>query len=70
MPYRRGRHGGEGSPPPGEADALAEALSAGVIVVQSTRAGSGVVPLTTRLAERALLRADDLTPQKARMMWL
>lgn len=57
-----------GMTPPHEAEALAEAVSAGVIVVQSTRAGSGIVPLTTRLAERGILSADNLTPQKARIL--
>ena len=57
-----------GMTPPAEADALEDAVSAGVIVVQSTRAGSGVVPLTTRLAERGILSADNLTPQKARIL--
>ena len=44
------------------------AVAAGVIVVQSTRAGSGVVPATTRLRERGILSADNLTPQKARIL--
>ena len=57
-----------GMTPPGEADALAEAVAAGVVVVQSTRAGSGVVPITTRLRERGILSADNLTPQKARIL--
>ncbi|MCK2053089.1 asparaginase [Methylobacterium sp. 37f] len=57
-----------GMTPPGEADALAAAVAAGVIVVQSTRAGSGVVPATTRLRERGILSADNLTPQKARIL--
>ena len=57
-----------GMMPPGEADALAEAAAAGIPVVMSTRAGSGVVPLTTRLRERGILSADNLTPQKARIL--
>ena len=57
-----------GMTPPAEAEALAEAVRAGVVVVQSTRAGSGVVPETTRLAERGILSADNLTPQKARIL--
>ena len=57
-----------GMTPPGEADALAEAVAAGLVVVQSTRAGSGVVPVTTRLRERGILSADNLTPQKARIL--
>ncbi|GJD58808.1 asparaginase [Methylobacterium dankookense] len=57
-----------GMTPPAEAEALAEAVKAGVLVVQSTRAGSGVVPETTRLAEIGILSADNLTPQKARIL--
>jgi L-asparaginase len=53
---------------PAEADALAVAVESGVVVVQSTRAGSGVVPLTTRLDTRGILSADNLTPQKARIL--
>jgi len=34
----------------------------------STRAGSGIVPMTTRLRQRGILSADNLTPQKARIL--
>jgi len=54
--------------PPGESVALEEAVAAGLPVVMSTRAGSGVVPLTTRLREQGILSADNLTPQKARIL--
>jgi L-asparaginase len=57
-----------GMTPPGEADALEAAAAAGLVVVMSTRAGSGVVPLTTRLRSRGILSADNLTPQKARIL--
>ncbi len=57
-----------GMTPPLEADALEQAAAAGIVVVQSTRAGSGVVPLTTRLKDRGILSADNLTPQKARIL--
>ena len=57
-----------GMTPPAEAEALSEAVAAGLVVVQSTRAGSGVVPATTRLAELSILSADNLTPQKARIL--
>lgn len=57
-----------GMMPPAEADALEEAAAAGIPVVMSTRAGSGVVPLTTRLRTRGILSADNLTPQKARIL--
>jgi L-asparaginase len=54
--------------PPGEAEALEAAAADGIVVVMSTRAGSGVVPLTTRLRSRGILSADNLTPQKARIL--
>ncbi|ACL55347.1 asparaginase [Methylobacterium nodulans] len=57
-----------GMTPPAEADALETAAQAGILVVQSTRAGSGIVPLTTRLHQRGILSADNLTPQKARIL--
>ncbi|WP_298953531.1 asparaginase [uncultured Methylobacterium sp.] len=57
-----------GMTPPAEADALEAAATAGIVVVQSTRAGSGVVPSTTRLRQRGILSADNLTPQKARIL--
>ncbi len=53
---------------PGEAEALAEAVRQGVVVMQSTRAGSGRVPHTTRLRKAGILPADNLTPQKARIL--
>lgn len=49
-------------------DALRRARAAGVIVVQSTRAGSGVVHVGTRLRDAGLLSADNLNPQKARIL--
>ncbi|WP_288582323.1 asparaginase, partial [uncultured Methylobacterium sp.] len=57
-----------GMTPPAEAEALAEAAAAGIAVVQSTRAGSGVVPATVRLASHGIVPADNLTPQKARIL--
>jgi L-asparaginase len=53
---------------PGDAEALAEARARGVIVMQSTRAGSGRVFPTTRLAEMGFIPADNLNPQKARIL--
>jgi L-asparaginase len=53
---------------PADAAALAEARKAGVIVMQSTRAGSGRVFSTTKLAEAGFIPADNLTPQKARIL--
>ena len=40
----------------------------GVVVVQSTRAGSGRTFRGTRLADAGFLIADNLTPQKARIL--
>jgi L-asparaginase len=53
---------------PSEAEAFREAIARGVIVMQSTRAGSGRVFPTTRLREAGILPADNLTPQKARIL--
>jgi L-asparaginase len=53
---------------PDEGEALAEAVAAGVAVVQSTRAGSGRVFPTTRLREAGFIPGDNLTPQKARVL--
>ncbi len=54
--------------PPGQMTALSEAAKAGVIVVQSTRAGSGRTFRTSRMREAGFLIADNLTPQKARIL--
>ena len=53
---------------PAETDALREAVAGGIIVVQSTRAGSGRVFASTRLREWGFLVADNLLPQKARLL--
>lgn len=53
---------------PGDAAPLREAVQQGVIVVQSTRAGSGRTFQTTKLREQGFLIADNLTPQKARIL--
>ena len=57
-----------GFTPPGEAEALREAASRGIVVVQSTRAGSGRTFRSTRLKASGLLIADNLNPQKARIL--
>lgn len=57
-----------GSPAPGDRDALAEAVRAGVVVVQSTRAGSGRVFNASRSRALGFLSADNLNPQKARVL--
>lgn len=53
---------------PGEVEALGRARAAGVVVVQSTRAGSGIVHRGKRLVERGFITADNLNPQKARIL--
>ncbi|WP_369413533.1 hypothetical protein [Caldovatus aquaticus] len=52
----------------GEEEALREAVAQGVTVVLASRAGSGRVFPTTRLREAGFLSADNLNPQKARIL--
>ena len=53
---------------PGQTEALTEAAASGVIVVQATRVGSGRVAQASRLRRTGFLTADNLTPQKARIL--
>jgi L-asparaginase len=53
---------------PAEAEALKQAVAQGIVVVQSTRAGSGRTFQSTRLKSNGLLIADNLNPQKARIL--
>jgi L-asparaginase len=53
---------------PGDLDPLEEAVRRGLVVVQSTRAGSGRTFRSTRLAKSGFLIADNLSPQKARLL--
>ncbi len=57
-----------GFAPPGDFEALKEAVAQGVVVMQSTRAGSGRTFRGTRLANAGFLIADNLLPQKARIL--
>jgi L-asparaginase len=57
-----------GFAPPGDFDALREAVRRGLIVMQSTRAGSGRTFRGTRLREAGFFITDNLTPQKARIL--
>jgi L-asparaginase len=58
-----------GSPSPVQKEALLQAAAAGVVVVQSSRAGSGrVVPETESLQRSGFVGGDTLTPQKARIL--
>jgi L-asparaginase len=54
--------------PPDEIEALTEAARQGIVVVQSTRAGSGRTFRGTRLRQAGFLIADNLNPQKARIL--
>lgn len=54
--------------PPGEVEALTEAVHQGIVVVQSTRAGSGRTFRGTKLRQAGFLIADNLNPQKARIL--
>lgn len=53
---------------PAQADTLREAAARGIVVVQSTRAGSGRTYRGTRLRQAGFLIADNLNPQKARIL--
>jgi L-asparaginase len=53
---------------PGETDALLEARRRGVHVVLSSRAGSGRVLPRALVSERGFVVADNLNPQKARVL--
>ena len=57
-----------GFPTPGDVEALAEAVHQGITVVLSTRAGSGRVFAGHRAREQGFLSADNLNPQKARIL--
>jgi L-asparaginase len=51
-----------------DGEALREAVAKGITVVQCTRAGSGRTFRGKRLRESGFLIADNLTPQKARLL--
>ncbi len=53
---------------PGETEAIREAVGAGLPLVLATRAGSGVALDGTKLRALGMLAADNLTPQKARLL--
>ena len=53
---------------PDEVRALADAVASGVPVVQSTRAGSGRVYMLHKGREAGFISADNLSPQKARVL--
>jgi len=57
-----------GFSPPEEMQALEKAAQAGVIVVQSTRVGSGRVYALDPARQAGFIGADNLNPQKARVL--
>ncbi len=58
-----------GSPSPAQKAALKQAAGAGVVVVQSSRSGSGrVIDDKVALRDAGFVAADSLTPQKARIL--
>jgi L-asparaginase len=58
-----------GSPSPGQKAALSEAVQGGIVVVQTTRAGSGrVIDDSVSLRSAGFVAGDNLTPQKARIL--
>lgn len=57
-----------GIPALGERAALERAAAAGIIVAQASRAGSGRVARRAYLREHGMVGADNLNPQKARIL--
>ena len=56
-----------GMPSPAQQTALLKAAKAGIVVVQSSRATGRVAP-RRRLRENGIVAAEDLTPQKSRIL--
>ncbi|WP_395715257.1 hypothetical protein [Reyranella sp.] len=57
-----------GMAPAADLAAMTEAVRQGIVVVQSSRAGSGRIYRGKRLADAGVLAADNLNPQKARLL--
>ncbi len=57
-----------GFPAPGDTEVLEQASRDGIVVVLSTRAGSGRVFQSRRARSLGFLSADNLNPQKARVL--
>ena len=53
---------------PAEMEAMKAATAAGIIVVMSSRAGSGRTFPSSKVVSAGILNADNLTPQKARIL--
>lgn len=61
---------GAGSLSPATHDAMKEAVAGGIMVVRSSRVGTGRIlpPTAERLLKGSLVTADNLNPQKARIL--
>jgi L-asparaginase len=57
-----------GMPSPAQHAALVAAAKSGIVVVQSSRAASGRIAPRRRLRETGFVAAEDLSPQKARIL--
>lgn len=57
-----------GMPAPAEREAMVEAAAQGVVIVQSSRAGTGRVARRQWLRDQGWIAAGDLGPQKARIL--
>jgi L-asparaginase len=57
-----------GLPTPAQIEALERARAGGVVTVYSSRAGSGRVLLRQTMREAGIVAADNLNPQKARVL--
>ncbi|MGF6175301.1 asparaginase [Ensifer sp. ENS04] len=59
---------GPGIGTPGEVEALADAVSQGIVVVQSCRTGAGQVVDSANHRSVGIIAGSDLSPQKARIL--
>ncbi len=57
-----------GLAPPAQDEAIEAAQAAGALVVFSTRVGSGRILLRDTMRDRGIVAADNLSPQKARIL--
>jgi L-asparaginase len=57
-----------GMAPSADFEAMKDAVKQGIVVVQSSRAGSGRIYRSKKLTEAGVLAADNLNPQKARIL--
>jgi L-asparaginase len=57
-----------GMPPSADLAAMTDAVKQGIAVVQCSRAGSGRIYRSRKLADVGVLAADNLNPQKARLL--